>query len=54
MSNSSQSSPAHFSWRRLYALCLKETKQITRDPSSALIAIVIPSPYCLFLVTVST
>ena len=42
MSNSSQSSPAHFSWRRLYALCLKETKQITRDPSSALIAIVIP------------
>lgn len=42
MSNSSQSSPAYFSWRRLYALCLKETKQITRDPSSALIAIVIP------------
>ncbi|KLU19657.1 membrane protein, partial [Proteus mirabilis] len=42
MHNSAQSSHARFSWRRLYALCLKETKQITRDPSSALIAIVIP------------
>ncbi|ACT07353.1 ABC-2 type transporter [Dickeya chrysanthemi Ech1591] len=31
-----------FSWRRLRALCLKETRQILRDPSSALIAFVIP------------
>ncbi|WPA93117.1 ABC transporter permease [Providencia zhijiangensis] len=31
-----------FSWRRLKALCWKESKQIIRDPSSALIAIVIP------------
>ncbi|HHR6016539.1 TPA: ABC transporter permease [Providencia alcalifaciens] len=31
-----------FSWRRLKALCWKESKQIVRDPSSALIAIVIP------------
>lgn len=31
-----------FSWRRLRALCIKESKQIVRDPSSALIAIVIP------------
>ncbi|MBD1226184.1 ABC transporter permease [Xenorhabdus griffiniae] len=31
-----------FSWRRLKALCIKETKQIIRDPSSALIAVVIP------------
>lgn len=31
-----------FSWRRLHALCLKETKQILRDPSSGLIAFVIP------------
>jgi len=30
------------SWRRLRALCLKETRQIMRDPSSGLIAIVIP------------
>lgn len=30
------------SWRRLNALCWKESKQIIRDPSSALIAIVIP------------
>lgn len=33
---------SHFSWRRLKALCFKETKQIVRDPSSALIAVVIP------------
>ncbi|HGJ5890595.1 MAG TPA: ABC transporter permease [Arsenophonus apicola] len=33
---------AQFSWRRLYALCIKESKQIIRDPSSALIAVVIP------------
>ncbi|WER21315.1 ABC transporter permease [Providencia stuartii] len=33
---------SHFSWRRLKALCIKESKQIVRDPSSALIAIVIP------------
>lgn len=32
----------HFSWRRLRALCRKETVQILRDPSSALIAVVIP------------
>nr|WP_278977648.1 ABC transporter permease [Providencia alcalifaciens] len=31
-----------FSWRRLKALSWKESKQIVRDPSSALIAIVIP------------
>ncbi len=35
-------SASHFSWRRLKALCWKETKQIVRDPSSALIAVVIP------------
>lgn len=29
-------------WRRLRALCIKETKQIVRDPSSWLIALVIP------------
>lgn len=33
---------SHFSWRRLKALCWKETKQIARDPSSALIAVLIP------------
>lgn len=33
---------SHFSWRRLRALCIKESKQIVRDPSSALIAVVIP------------
>ena len=27
---------------RLQALCIKESKQILRDPSSALIAVVIP------------
>ncbi len=31
-----------FSWRRLRALCLKESRQILRDPSSGLIAFVIP------------
>lgn len=36
------SSENSFSWRRLRALCLKETKQILRDPSSGLIAFVIP------------
>lgn len=35
-------SASHFSWRRLKALCLKESKQIVRDPSSALIAVLIP------------
>ena len=35
-------STSHFSWRRLKALCWKETKQIVRDPSSALIAVLIP------------
>ncbi|WP_369308323.1 ABC transporter permease [Providencia rettgeri] len=33
---------SHFSWRRLKALCWKETKQIVRDPSSGLIAVLIP------------
>lgn len=33
---------AQFSLRRLQALCIKESKQILRDPSSALIAVVIP------------
>ncbi|AOV96459.1 hypothetical protein A9798_05515 [Edwardsiella hoshinae] len=32
----------YFSWRRLRALCRKETAQILRDPSSLLIAVVIP------------
>ncbi|HGM5493222.1 TPA: ABC transporter permease [Serratia fonticola] len=36
------SSDNGFSWRRLRALCLKETRQILRDPSSGLIAFVIP------------
>ena len=36
-----QTNPA-ISWRRLIALCRKETKQIVRDPSSSLIAFVIP------------
>ncbi|WP_058913886.1 ABC transporter permease [Entomohabitans teleogrylli] len=31
-----------FSWRRVRALCVKETRQIVRDPSSWLIAVVIP------------
>ncbi|MCR0999361.1 ABC transporter permease [Serratia rubidaea] len=31
-----------FSWRRVRALCLKETRQILRDPSSWLIAFLIP------------
>jgi ABC-2 type transport system permease protein len=30
------------SWRRLRALCYKETLQIFRDPSSVLIAFVLP------------
>ncbi|UJD92262.1 ABC transporter permease (plasmid) [Rahnella aquatilis] len=30
------------SWRRVRALCVKETRQIARDPSSWLIAVVIP------------
>lgn len=30
------------SWRRLYALCLKETRQILRDPSSGVIAFLLP------------
>lgn len=38
----SASTATHFSWRRLKALCIKESKQIVRDPSSALIAVVIP------------
>lgn len=33
---------ASFSFRRLFALCLKETRQIVRDPSSILIAFVLP------------
>jgi ABC-2 type transport system permease protein len=30
------------SWRRLAALCLKETRQILRDPSSGVIAFILP------------
>ncbi len=30
------------SWRRVRALCVKETRQIVRDPSGWLIAVVIP------------
>ncbi|QTF08924.1 ABC transporter permease [Brenneria izadpanahii] len=37
-----QQDSTHFSLRRLRALCLKETRQILRDPSSGLIAFVIP------------
>lgn len=33
---------SHLSWRRVRALCVKETRQIIRDPSSWLIAVVIP------------
>ena len=33
---------AAVSWRRLRALCRKETRQILRDPSSNLIAFVLP------------
>ncbi|POD94601.1 ABC transporter permease [Pectobacterium odoriferum] len=38
----SQRGSTHFSTRRLRARCLKETRQILRDPSSGLIAFVIP------------
>lgn len=31
-----------FSWTRLWALCLKEIRQILRDPSSGIIAFVLP------------
>jgi ABC-2 type transport system permease protein len=31
-----------FSWRRLYALCIKEMWQILRDPGTGLIVVVIP------------
>nr|UCQ30171.1 ABC transporter permease [Edwardsiella piscicida] len=41
-------SATHFSWRRLRALCRKESAQIVRDPSSLLIAVVIP-PLLLFI-----
>lgn len=40
MSNSSPD--GSFSFRRLYALCAKESRQIIRDPSSLLIAFVLP------------
>lgn len=43
----------HFSWRRLRALCRKETAQILRDPSSALIAVVIPLLLLFILATAS-
>lgn len=36
------------SWRRVRALCVKETRQIVRDPSSWLIAVVIHCYCCLF------
>ena len=36
------SGPAPVSWRRLRALCVKESLQIVRDPSSVLIAFVLP------------
>lgn len=42
-----------FSWRRLRALCNKETRQILRDPSSGLIAFVIPYCCCLYLAMAS-
>jgi ABC-2 type transport system permease protein len=34
---------SRFSWRRVYALCRKEALQIVRDPSSILIAFVLPA-----------
>ncbi|MGL4858718.1 MAG: ABC transporter permease, partial [Enterobacteriaceae bacterium] len=39
---SDDSSALSFSWRRLRALCRKESYQIMRDPSSIMIAFVIP------------
>jgi ABC-2 type transport system permease protein len=36
---------------RVRALCVKETRQIVRDPSSWLIAVVIPCCCCLSLAT---
>ncbi|PQQ37577.1 ABC transporter permease [Photorhabdus laumondii] len=45
MSSPTQHAPqqaVRFSWWRLKALCVKETKQILRDPTSGLISIVIP------------
>lgn len=42
------------SWRRVRALCVKETRQIVRDPSSWLIAVVIHCYCCLFLDTALT
>ncbi|WP_323836180.1 ABC transporter permease [Photorhabdus africana] len=45
MSSPKQHAPqqaVRFSWWRLKALCVKETKQILRDPTSGLISIVIP------------
>lgn len=40
--NRYSANPVGFSWRRLFALCRKETYQIIRDPSSSLIAFLIP------------
>ena len=42
------------SWRRVRALCVKETRQIVRDPSSWLIAVVIPCCCCLSSATALT
>ncbi|MCC8375838.1 MULTISPECIES: ABC transporter permease [Photorhabdus] len=45
MSSPKQHAPqqaVRFSWWRLKALCVKETKQILRDPTSGLISIAIP------------
>lgn len=42
------------SWRRVRALCVKETRQIVRDPSSWLIAVVIPLLLLFILVTALT
>ena len=36
------------SWRRVRALCVKETRQIVRDPSSWLIAVVIPTATAVY------
>lgn len=40
--NNQSANPVGFSRRRLFALCRKETYQIVRDPSSSLIAFLIP------------
>ncbi len=42
------------SWRRVRALCVKETRQIVRDPSSWLITVMIPLLLLFILVMALT